>query len=92
MSRHPLGGLEHRAKPVGNAIRAEWLVPLMDDFAADGALFFDVFDLAPRADLAVAAADTAAGQCLEPEQFDQTQWTLGKAPCSKRARSESGLN
>ena len=58
---------------MGDAIRAERLVPLMGHFATHGPFFLDVFNLASGANLAVAAADAAAGQRLEPEQFNQTQ-------------------
>ena len=55
------------AEAVRDAVGAHRLIALVTGMTAGGAFFFDVGDLAVRADITVASGNAPAIHCREPE-------------------------
>src|SRR6186997_2814914 len=76
--RPRLAGLCRRArgKAVGDAIGADWLVPLMADLETGVALLLDVGDFTVGAGFPVPSRNTPAGHRREPQQANHTHGIL----------------
>jgi len=74
-----------RVEPMGDAVGAKRLVPLMGGLGAIEPLLFDVGDVTVRLELAVAAGDTPARERCESEESNEGH--DGRHICKRHARS-----